>query len=429
MIKRILIGVVGLLAAAAAAVYLSVFYNPQTAEQETLNASWKEFAREIEALGELVEDAPFNRDDQTAAEGYRHLARFLSTMIATETDRNHPDYPQFTRFPNSVAQIGWNNPDNPYLSFFVRGDHEYVLRGNIAHFDLLTITVYSGMLGYTPMKEMRTVSGITSDDIDADEAGDFELYVSSEPREGNWLELEPDAKQVVIRRLKSDWAHLEEGEWEVLNLTTLGQGSPRPRPQDVQRALRESVARVRGVRSILTMAHRLLFQMKLSPNEVPVPAIGDPALPMSDPFQATSRAWYELEGDEALVITVPDVSCRFRNIQLANPWMEAGDYASHQNSLNHRQFEVDPDGMVRFVISARDPGVPNWLDTAGYPQGSLFGRWTYCDQYPETLTAVVVPFDRIRANLPPTTPTISREERSETITERQRAISRWLAGG
>ncbi len=42
------------------------------------------------------------------------------------------------------------------------------------------------------------------------------------------------------------------------------------------------------------------------------------------PNQATSRAWYEVENDEALVITVPDVPCHFRNIQLANPWMEAG---------------------------------------------------------------------------------------------------------
>jgi hypothetical protein len=429
LIKRILIGVVGLLAAAAAAVYLSVFYNPQTAEQETINESWREFAREIESLGELVEDAPFNRDPQTAAEGYRHLARYLSSFIATETDSNDPDYPRFTRFPNSVAQIGWNNPDNPYLSFMVRGDHDYVLRGNVAHFDLVTINLYSGMLGYTPMNEMRTIGGVASDDLEADEAGNFELRLSADPQPGNWMKLEPDAKQVVVRRLKSDWEEREEGDWEVLNLTTLGQGSPRPQPEDVQSMLEESIARVRGVRTVLTMAHRLLFQVQLSPNEVPVPKRGDPALPMSDPFQATTRAWYELGEDEALLITVPDAPCRFRNLQLANPWMEAGDYASHQASLNHRQFAVDPDGMVRFVVSQRDPGVPNWLDTAGYPEGSLFGRWTQCDEYPESLTATVIPFDEVPAHLPATTPTTTPEQRAEIIGKRQAAISRWLAGG
>jgi len=183
------------------------------------------------------------------------------------------------------------------------------------------------------------------------------------------------------------------------------------------------------VRSILTIAHRLLFQVQLSPNEVPVPKKGNPALPMSDPFQATTRAWYELAEDETLLITVPDVPCRFRNMQLANPWMEAGDYASHQRSLNHRQFRVDADGMVRFVVSHHDPGVPNWLDTAGYPEGSLFGRWTLCDEYPQSLTATVVPFDEVRTHLPAATPTVTPEQRAETIAKRQSAISRWLAGG
>lgn len=429
MVRRILGALLLVIALAAVVVYATFFYNPQSAEQESMNEAWRAFAREIEALGELVEDAPFNRDEQTAAEGYRHLARFLSTMIATETDRNDPDYPQFSRFPNSVAQIGWNNPDNPYLSFMVRGDHDYLLRGNVAFFDLVTINVYSGMLGYTPMSEMRTIGGVISDDLDTDEEGNFELRLGPDPRQGNWLKLEPDSRQVVIRRLKSDWGETEEGDWEVLNLVTLGQGSPRPEPEEVRAMLQESVRRVRGVRSILTMAHRALFQLQLDPNEVPVPAKGDPALPMGDPFQATTRAWFQLEDDEVLLITVADLPCRFRNLQLANPWMEAGDYASHQSSLNHRQAEVDPDGMVRFVVSRRDPGVPNWLDTAGYTEGSLFGRWTHCDEYPKDITAAVVPFDEVRAHLPPTTPTVTPQQRAETIARRQAAISRWMAGG
>jgi hypothetical protein len=193
--------------------------------------------------------------------------------------------------------------------------------------------------------------------------------------------------------------------------------------------LTETTARVRDVRTVLTMAYRLLFQVQLSPNEVPVPAKWDPALPMSDSFQATSRAWYELGKGQTLLITVPDVTCRFRNLQLANPWMEVGDYASHQASLNHRQFTADADGMVRFVVSHRDPGVPNWLDTAGYPEGSLFGRWTHCEEYPKSLTPAVVPFDEVRAHGPATRPTVTPVQRAETIAKHRAAISRWLAAG
>ena len=39
--------------------------------------------------------------------------------------------------------------------------------------------------------------------------------------------------------------------------------------------------------------------------------------------------------------------------------------ANRQSSLNGHQAVLDPDGVFRAVISARDPGVPNWLDTGG----------------------------------------------------------------
>ncbi len=119
----------------------------------------------------------------------------------------------------------------------MRGDHSYRLRGNTSNFDLVTINVYSGMLGHTPVSDIRTVSSIASDDLYIDENGDFVLTLSGAPAEGDWLKLDPDAYIVVIRRLVSDWEKTDEGLWEVLNLTTLGQGAPRPTPEAVARTL------------------------------------------------------------------------------------------------------------------------------------------------------------------------------------------------
>ena len=138
---------------------------------------------------------------------------------------------------------------------------------------------------------------------------------------------------------------------------------------------------------------------------------------------------FDLEDDQALVVDVNTGGAGYFIAPITNCWGTTNDIVHRTSSLNRAQSVPNADGSMTFVLAKHDPGVPNWLDTAGYPQGSLFGRWTYCDQYPETLTAAVVPFERIRANLPSTTPTISREERAETITQRQRAISRWLAGG
>ena len=417
------------LAVIALALYFAFFFNPQTEEQEAVNAAWARFAQGVAELGDIVEDAPFNRDERTAAAGYRHIARFLSTFLAEHTDFRDPDYPQFSRFPNSVARIGWDNPDGLYLAFPVRGDHVYRLRGNTRNFDLVTINVYSGMLGHTPVSDIRNISSIASDDLDVDANGDFVLTLGAAPAEGDWLGLEPDAYIVVVRRLASEWENTDEGLWEVLNLTTLGTGSPRPTAASVARQLDDAVTQTRALRELLTIAHRLTFQLAQSPNEVSEPAETDPNIPMADAFQAASRGYFQLEEDEALLVEAPVADCRYTNIQLANPWMESLDYASHQSSLNHRTAHVDADGRVRYVISLRDPGVQNWLDTAGWAEGSLCARWTYCAEYPTGVSARLVKLNELHRYLPDDTPRVDAGERKRVVAARQAAVSRRHAGG
>ena len=351
------------LLAIGAGLYFAFFYNPPTPEQEEINAVWARLGEDIAALGEVVQGAPFNRDEQTAAEGYRHVARLLSTFLAYHTDLGDPDYPQFMRLPNAVARLGWDNPDNPYLSFPVRGDHTYRLRGNLNSFDLVSINVYSGYLGHTPLLDIRTVSSIVSDDLSVDENGDFVLTLSAKPVDGDWLALEPDAYVVLIRRLVSDWEQTDEGLWEVLNLTTLGQGAPRPAPASIARQLEDAAAQVRNLRELMTITHRIAFQLAMSPNEITEPAETNEHMPMADPFQAASRGWFRLAEDEALLIEAPVAACRYTNIQLANPWMESLDYASHQSSLNHATAHTDADG--RGALRDQPPG-PGRAELAGH---------------------------------------------------------------
>ena len=417
------------LAATALALYFAFFFNPQTEDQEAVNAAWARFAQDVAELGDVVEDAPFNRDERTAAAGYRHIARFLSTFLAEHTDFRDPNYPQFSRFPNSLARIGWDNPDGLYLAFPVRGDHVYRLRGNANNFDLVTINVYSGMLGHTPVSDIRNISSIASDDLDVDANGDFVLTLGAAPAEGDWLGLEPDAYIVVVRRLASEWENTDEGLWEILNLTTLGTGAPRPTAASIARQLDDAITQARTLRELLTIAHRLTFQVAQSPNEVAEPAETDPNIPMANAFQAASRGYFQLEEDEALLVEAPVADCRYTNIQLANPWMESLDYASHQSSLNHRTAHVDADGRVRYVISLRDPGLQNWLDTAGWAEGSLCARWTYCTAYPTGVSARLVKLDELHRYLPDDTPRVDAAERKRVVAARQAAVSRRYAGG
>ena len=395
-------------------------------EQIGMDEAWSDFATEINALGDLVSGMPTSWDERSTAAGYRSLARLLSTAVANFTDFANPNYPQFKRFPNAVARIGWDNPDNVYLSAHLRGDHTYKITGNLRGAQFVSFNVYSGTLGYTPMDEMRQITGLASGDMVFNEDGSFEVILSPVQQEGNWMKLEPDAQNVIIRQVYADWskplAHMS-----IINMTTLGMPAPEPTPAEIKSQLQESIKFVAGVRGILNWAHRGLFQLKLDANEINDPKVSSADLPMNDPFQASMTAHFELQDDDALVIEVPPVNCQFTNIQLTNPWMESLDYASRQSSLNIHSAHKDTDGWTRYVVSHQDPGVPNWLDTANWEKGSLFARWTYCEGYPKGLKSQVVKLAQLRAVLPKTTPVISMDQRRAVIAERQMNYARRFA--
>jgi hypothetical protein len=138
---------------------------------------------------------------------------------------------------------------------------------------------------------------------------------------------------------------------------------------------------------------------------------------------------FELEPDEALVIeNRVELQPQYIGFQLANLWGESIEYAHRLGSLNGRQSDVDPDGVIRLVVAHRDPGVPNWLDTSGHREGFLAPRWAYSetpppDQWP-SITAKKVPFDDIRKHLHEGTRTISPEERRDQIRLRQEHVQK-----
>jgi hypothetical protein len=107
--------------------------------------------------------------------------------------------------------------------------------------------------------------------------------------------------------------------------------------------------------------------------------------------------------------------------------MNSLDYMNRQTSINGHTARLDKDGKFRAVISATDPGVPNWLDTVGYAKGTMFGRWTECSSGP-TPTIAKVKLADVRNHLPSDTPVISAEARDAALRLRRKGAQlrrRW----
>ncbi|MDP6243381.1 MAG: hypothetical protein QF462_08635, partial [Myxococcota bacterium] len=104
-------------------------------------------------------------------------------------------------------------------------------------------------------------------------------------------------------------------------------------------------------------------------------------------------------------------------------WVETLDYTNRQTSLNGQQIHVDSDGRVRVVIAHRDPGIPNWLDAAGHPEGMIQYRWIWSQSSPHP-SVHTVPLAELRDALPADTPRVTPDQRRRDIAGRQEHIAR-----
>jgi hypothetical protein len=145
--------------------------------------------------------------------------------------------------------------------------------------------------------------------------------------------------------------------------------------------------------------------------------------------QFSSIGHYDLTPDQAIVVTVPVCEAApYQAIQIGSRWYISTDYEHHQTSLTRAQSQPDPDGRLRYVISERNPGVANWLETCGHPQGVMMLRW---QRLARELTAddgpavEVVAFDEVGAHLPHLEENrVTPEEYTARIAARQVGIAR-----
>jgi hypothetical protein len=117
------------------------------------------------------------------------------------------------------------------------------------------------------------------------------------------------------------------------------------------------------------------------------------------------------EGEAIIVETEMPASVHYWSVQLLDPFYSAIDFIFHCSAYNGTQSRPDPDGRVRFVISVVDPGVSNWLDTAGWRKGGVFWRWHRASSFPEPrLTRVKLA--EVRHFLPADTAVASAAQRA-----------------
>ena len=113
------------------------------------------------------------------------------------------------------------------------------------------------------------------------------------------------------------------------------------------------------------------------------------------------------------------------SVQLGNFWGETLDFVNYSSSISGAQARLGSDGKYWLVIARQDPGVPNWIDTAGHAEGMIFTRFQGIDVSPPQAVRLVK-LDQLRDILPAGAPEVTAEQRRQELRRRQdHMVRRW----
>lgn len=262
------------------------------------------------------------------------------------------------------------NPDGIFRQTYLDGAGRYEVTGRFDQTNRavqLVMEEFRGDLTHSKRNADKADPGgqpilMTDRDLVVDPDGTFRMTLGGSADGPNHVAMRPGQFTLLFREMLSDWNQ------RPCRLAIRRLDSTEAEPFDLAE-LRRRVHADLGDFIGFWSAFPDSFFGGLKPNTVAGPA------GRGGGWGLIAGLRYELAPDEAMLVTTSRGDAAYTGFQLLDPWMVAADPRRHQVCLNLSQVAPNADGSVTYVISSTDPGVANWLDTAGLHEGFGMIRW------------------------------------------------------
>lgn len=377
----------------------------QPPEGEAAQA-WTQFCDRLKSAGHLLLSQPKTEDAVLQAESLRFLTRELRAGLEWETEIALSTLPRFCIKDLSGSGPPGPNLDNEYWAARVHPGKRYKLTIDTRMIDDIIIGVNN--------RDYRNDGDFSFKDFVIDADGMLRITLSPDEQPNNWIRTLEDAYRCSIRVYYHDWSRQHRPDIWIDLLDEVADDSAGSDIATWSQALQDTVDYLESW-PYKYPVFQTLYADQVAPN-IMRPPLGIPGGGAEIQY-GLSRV--ELQDDEALLIEseVPDAPYWGFHVYTM-PWFSQIDPAARITALNDRQSHVSSDGNVRYVVSRNDPGIQNWLDTAGLPTLSVFYRWIWSNNSP-TPTARVVKLSDVRSHLPADTPQFDAEQRKAQIRARR----------
>jgi hypothetical protein len=332
---------------------------------------WDDFCDRLKAAGGLIRAEGNPQDVTSQALGYRYLTRILRAGLERAVDYADPQYPAFYRLADDTKKILNDNPDNYYENCAVDSRFDYRISGQRGSVKWFSVGVKAGAGN---VDGMASTGEIDSGQMEFNEDGSFEIWMSREPKPGNWLPMTEASSNVVVRQTFGIRQQEKRAEFAIECLNP-----DRPNNNLVPGELEDRLGQALSfLENTVNLARTWTHQYRTTTLNA-LPSHHQPTLHAAggDPTIHYYQSHWALAPDEALAVTIEGMpECQTWNLQLSNCWMESLEHRFFTVCLNKFTARAEPDGTIRILIAHENPGPahPNWLDTLGHSEGGMLGR-------------------------------------------------------
>lgn len=313
-----------------------------------------------------------------------------------------PRRPWFHRWLSPTKKLLGDNPDAVYYGCVVDPAYSYRIRGNTMDAVYTSFTVERGV--ENGQLSQGLTATLNDGEFEVKPDGSFEIIASAQPQEKNWLKLEPGAGGITTRHYwELDRQIAADPTFHVpLWIEPIDDPGPGPLMDDARIAA--------GVRRVINFLRGATIDFPEIPDEIKPAWISSEVnkffngdndnelIGYSAKDIDYRQTLYDLKPDEALVMRGRFPRCRMGNVVIWNEQLQTPPYIGRNVSLNRRQVRYLADGSFEIVLAHRDPGVPNWIDTAGQQTGMIFWRFLLPEEEVPPIEAEVVGVDSLRAS-------------------------------
>ena len=398
-----------------------------------LLSEWRQFCDRLKSAGELVfKDAnpptPVHR-----ADGFRHLTQNLGQAFALALETRDTRYPQLFAFSHPNLHLASDNADCTYIQAWIDGQSVYKVSGTkgSARFWAIAVQGARSVEAYgkgasrplhEPFGDIPEAS-IFGHELVTNWDGSFELYIGGEKQGQNWLPTTPSTRKLFLRQYFDAW----EDESAQYRIERVGMVTPRPMPMpdEVIAAMRWASDFVYDVVDFWPdWPHETGSGGDLNnPNRFDATRELDGSTTLEQRRgRSVGQMRWEVGSDEALVLEFDDPGS-FWMLTCENPFCASMDFLYRNVSYTPSRTALDADGRIRLVLSARDPGFANWIDTEGFVAGMLTLRNIHAAHLPAVETRLV-PFAEVEQAMHPSSLRITEAERTRELKRRFDAIRR-----